>query len=110
MAELNRLALISKGDSYCWKLENDIQEGEVRAKPWEVPNDPKDSAEIIADLEGYARRKFSVPEEVTVANNYDYRHLHQSLAMGVFYSFGKAFQEAVEGQITEDIGHMTGIC
>ena len=73
--ELNNLVLVRQGDGFCWKLESDIQEGEVRAKPWGVPNDSKDSAAIIADLEGYARRKFSVPEEVTVENNYDYRHL-----------------------------------
>ena len=105
MAELNRLMLVRKGDSYCWKLEGDIQEGEVRAKPWEVPNNPKDSAEIIADLECYARRKFSVPEEVTVENNYDYRHLLQSLARGVFYGFGESVRDAVE-DIVNDIQEM----
>lgn len=103
--ELNNQVLVRQGDVFCWKLESAIQEGEVRAKPCEISVGTEDSAAIIANLESYARRKFSVPEEVTVENNHDYRHLLQSLAMGVFYSFGESFRDAVE-DIVNDIQEM----
>ncbi|MBR5950057.1 MAG: hypothetical protein IKZ87_01330 [Actinomycetaceae bacterium] len=93
------------GGEYYWKLESELQEGDVRVKPCEISVGTEDSAEIIADLEGYARRKFSVPECLTADNNYHYRQLLQSLATGVFYSFGESFRDAVE-DIVNDIQEM----
>ena len=111
--ELNNLVLVRKKDYFLWKLESDIQEGEERAKPLEVaPFDQDDGLprEIERDLEGYVRREFAVPPEVTKENNYDYRELLNNTAMNYFRGFCEAFQGAVECAITEDIGHMTGIC
>ena len=105
-----RILVQAAGGGFCWKLESELADGEIVVKPWKCAVDIKDSAEIITDLEGYARRKFSVPEEVTVTNNYDYNKLLQAIAMCVFYSFGEAFRDAVEREITEEIGHWTGIC
>lgn len=54
---------------------------------------------VIADLDGYIRKMFAVPDDVTAENNWCFKCLRSAVVDSVFAKMGKVFREVLERSI-----------
>lgn len=92
--------IVTPDNTFRWKPRSELLEGECELKPCEVaPKIVGDGIPLppLLDLEKYVRQAFSVPDDITVANNYCYSDLRLAVAEAIFLNMDEAFREAVEG-------------
>lgn len=64
---------------------------------------------VIADLEGYIRRMYAVPDDVTAENNWCFKSLRSYVVDKVFAKFGKVFREVLERNIILETDNARGV-
>ena len=100
--------VVAPDNTFLWKHKGEFLEGENECKPWHIaPQIVGNSIPLPAllDLEKFVRQAFSVPDNITVGNNYCYAALRHAVAEVIFQNMSEAFRDEVEG-VVNDIQEM----
>ena len=67
------------------------------------------SLAILEDVEGYIRKMYAVPDDVTAENNRCYKRLRSAVVDEAFRKMGKVFQKVLEHSITLEADNARGV-